>query len=190
MELFRVPGIDSLTLYAFTLNCLTLPNSKRGAISQLQTLHFLRTTTWLRSVRNISSTTILFFALPPAETAINRMMTSTTPNGFNMNTISIPEFVKSIQKQHGLTQADASKKQVGGCGLYGNWSREKKLKMDKGAKYKGIVKCKKKPHLQRSCRKKEKVCPRMSDILSDILEANWFSIMIVARPGIEPESKV
>ncbi|MDK2842150.1 MAG: hypothetical protein PWQ17_1655 [Anaerophaga sp.] len=38
------------------------------------------------------------------------MMTSTTPNGFNMNTISIPEFVKSIQKQHGLTQADASKK--------------------------------------------------------------------------------
>jgi len=43
------------------------------------------------------------------------MMTSTTPNGFNMNTISIPEFVKCMQKQHGLTQADASKK--AGVGL-------------------------------------------------------------------------
>ena len=100
------------------------------------------------------------------------MMTSTTPNGFNMNTISIPEFVKCMQKQHGLTQADASKKAGVGLRFVRELEQGKKLKMDKGAKYKGIVKCTKKPHLQRSCRKKEKVCPRMSDILSVILEAN------------------
>lgn len=159
MELFRVPGIDSLTLYAFTLNCLTLPNSKRGAISQLQTLHFLRTTTWLRSVRNISSTTILFFALPPAETAINRMMTSTTPNGFNMNTISIPEFVKCMQKQHGLTQADASKKQVWGCGLYGNWSREKNWKWTKEQNTKVLSNVRKNPTCKEVVEKKKKFAP-------------------------------
>jgi hypothetical protein len=64
------------------------------------------------------------------------------------------------------------KKAGGGLRFVRELEQGKKLKMDKGAKYKGIVKCKKKPHLQRSCRKKEKVCPRMSDILSDILEAN------------------
>ncbi len=49
-----------------------------------------------------------------------------------MNTISIPEFVKSMRKQHGLTQADVSEKAGVGLRFVRELEQGKKtLKMDK-----------------------------------------------------------